>query len=79
MAIPVLAIGQVIVGSVTNYFIKKIAKAKSQEIIDKILDTMLEYFGPWLIGALKRKAEKTDTQLDDVAVKALESILDLEK
>lgn len=74
MVIPIVPL---IISGVTNYFIKKVAKAKSQEIIDKVLDTVLEYFGPWLIDALRRKALKTDTKFDDVAVKALADILDV--
>lgn len=73
----VLPLVPIIISGVTNYFIKKIAKAKSQEIIDKVLDTILEYLGPWLISALKRAAAKTNTTLDDTGVKILEDILNL--
>ncbi len=72
-----IAFVPIIISGVTNYFIKKVAKAKSQEIIDKVLDTILEYLGPWLISALKRAAAKTSTDLDDTGVKMLEDILGL--
>ena len=49
MAFPILAIGQVVGSAVMSYFMKKVAKAASEEFIHKMLDTMMEHLGPWIV------------------------------
>ncbi len=77
MGLPLLAIGQAVGSSLVSYFMKKAAKAASEEFIHKMLDTAMEHLGPWVIGWLEKKAAKTETSLDDVGVGALKKILEI--
>ena len=79
MGFPIIPALQIVGAGVVNYFIRKAAKAKSQEFIDKVLDTILEYAGPAVISALRRKAEGTVNKVDDVLVNGLEDILDMKE